>query len=752
MIARRTLAVSAVLFQALASGAALAQSAPPTQSSSQEEDSDKLAVIVVTAQRRSEDLEKAALDVKAISGRELQDRGITQTEQLSTLTAGLEINPSAGPYTSFSMRSVSALNGNAFADPAVAVNYNGVYLANPTVIHGLYYDLASVEILKGPQGTLYGRNATAGAININPNRPNFTLGGNAYVDAGNYDKLNFGAVLNAPLSDTVALRIAGQRLHRNGYMSDGTNDDNGDAARISLLIVPTDDLSILLTADMAQQTGKGPGATIRQDCSYLGRPGVACFLSDPYTSVADLPQAYVPYHLAPQTHNVHIDGDYFGGGLNIDWKTTLGTVTFIGGYRKSNTGYEGSGTSWLLLEQQHPRQASAELRLASADTGPLQYVVGAYYLDTSMHAHANGENPSRSNFSDQRTNLTGWTAATFGQLTYHLTDRLRATAGVRYTHENKASDSRRYTLNEVGPDPVIPVNPVGTPSNVVVGSLDWDRANWKAGLEFDLAPDSLLYANVSTAFKAGGFFYGPPSADTYQPEAVTNYAVGIKNRLLDSKLQLNAEAFYLDYKDEQVSFVKLIGSSATLVTANAGRSHAEGLDLDLQYLLTPNTRIGAQVQNLKANYDSFAYLTVAPPPASSSCRVGPQSGQFLVDCSGNTPLHSPKWTVVGNVDQTLPLPHGYDLIGEALVRYETQFQSDVSYIPETQSYATTRLDLGLTLVIPGDRYRIKAYVDNVTDAVSISNATASVAYSINHVVGINLLAPRTFGVRLSATF
>ena len=104
----------------------------------------------------------------------------------------------SSPYTSFSMRSVSALNGNAFADPAVAVNINGVYLANPTVMHGLFYDLDRIEILKGPHGTLYGRNATAGAINIIPNRPSFTPGGNAFVDVGDYDRFNFGAVLNAP--------------------------------------------------------------------------------------------------------------------------------------------------------------------------------------------------------------------------------------------------------------------------------------------------------------------------------------------------------------------------------------------------------------------------------------------------------------------------------------------------------------------------------------------------------------------------
>jgi iron complex outermembrane recepter protein len=717
-------------------------------------DADSLPAVVVTAQRRTEDVQKAALAITAVSGKELERRGLSQTEELAALTAGLQVNPSAGPYTTFSIRSVSSLSGNAFADPAIAANLNGVYLATPTVIHGLYYDLERVEILKGPQGTLYGRNATAGAINIIPNRPKFETGGNASVDVGNYDRFNVGAVVNVPLSNSVAVRVAGQRLRRDGFMSDGTSDDDGHAVRASLLYEPTDDLSVLVSGDFAHQGGKGPGATARKTCASLGRPGTACFVADPYTAVSDLPAQYVPFGLAPQTHDTYVDGDYYGAGLNLDWKTGLGTVSFIGGYRKSDNGYKGSGTSWLLIEEQHPRQVSAELRLASSGTGPFQYVFGSYYLDTEMRAHANGENASRRNFSDQYTNLDGWTGALFTQLSYGLTDTFRLTGGLRYTYEKKSSNSRRYTLNNtVGPDPVIPDTPTGTLTNTVVGSRDWNKANWKAGVEYDVAARSLLYANVSTGFKAGGFFYGPPDAQSYEPETVTSYAVGSKNRFLDNRLQLNAEGFYLDYRDQQVSFVKLIGPSAVLVTENAGKSHAFGFELEGDFLATPNTRLGAQVQHLEAKYDAFAYQTVAPPPASSTCHVSPAGGgQFRVDCAGNTPLRSPRWTLVGSVEQTIPLPDGGRFIGEARARYEAKFQADVSYVPEAQTYDTTRVDLGLSYVTPNDRFRVKAYVENLTDEETISNATQNTAYAVNGVIGINLQPPRTYGVRAQLDF
>lgn len=739
--------------QALGAVPARAQDAPP-EGSPEEGDTNALPAIVVTAQRRSEDVQKAALSITAVSGRDIERRGLSTTEELGALTAGLQVNPSAGPYTTFSVRSVSSLSGNAFADPAVAANINGVYLATPTVMHGLYYDLERVEILKGPQGTLYGRNATAGAINIIPNRPKFTFGANASIDVGNYDRLTVGAMLNTPLSDSVAFRIAGQRVRRDGFMSDGTSDDNVEAVRASLLFEPADDLSILLTGDFAHQDGMGPGATLRKSCALLGRPGGACFVADPYTAVSDLPDQYVPYGLAAQTTHSFVDGDYYGGALNIDWTTGAGVVSFVGGYRESRNGYKGSGTGWLLLEEQKPKQASAELRLASTGESALQYVLGAYYLDTEMKAHANSENAARQNFSDQHTHLDGWTAAAFSEVTVPITDTFRATGGLRYTYEEKSSDSQRYTLaNTVGPDPVIPEEPVGTPASVVVGSRHWDKLNWKFGFEYDLAPRRLLYANVSTGFKAGGFFYGPPGAQSYDPETVTSYVIGSKNRLLDNRLQLNAEGFYLDYRDQQVAFVKLIGTSATLVTENAGKSRAYGFELEADFLAAPNTRVGAQVQHLQAKYDSFNYVTIAPPGATSRCRVSPPSGgQFTVDCAGNVPLRSPRWTIIGSIEHTIALPNGSHIVGEARARYETAFEGDVSYLPETRTYDTTRVDLGVSFVTADDRFTIKAYVDNLTDEATISNATTSVTYANNPVVGINLQPPRTYGVRAFFNF
>ena len=728
--------------------------APSTANAQTDDGQTGLKDIVVTAQRRSENLQKAALSIVAISGDDLRARGVNNIDALARQTAGIEIQPSGGPYTTFTVRSVSNLSGNAFSDPSIAVNVNGVYLATPTTFRGIFFDLDRVELLKGPQGTLYGRNATGGAINVLPAKPTFTLGGFVGADFGNYTHFDVNAALNLPLSDTVALRFAGQHAKHDGYMSIGTNDEDVDALRGSLLFQPSTDLSILLSADWAHEGGKGPGATLRKSCAALGRTGTSCFVADPYTDVADLPSYYTAGGIAVQTRNPYLDSNYYGVGLNVDWRTAIGTVSLVGGYRKSDVRYSSTATSWQILENQHPTQKSLELRLASPSGQRFGYVIGAYYLDTEMHARANGESATGHNYSDQMTNLSGWTGAVFSQLSYSVTNKLRVVGGLRYTYEKKNSDSNRYRILVNGPDPVIPAGPTGAVINSVIGSREWNRVTWKAGVEFDAAPRSLLYANVSTGFKAGGFYYGPPGFTTYEPEKVVSYVLGSKNRFANNRLQINLEAFYLNYTNQQVSFVKLISGSSTLVTENAAKSHAYGLDLDTEFLATPTTRISFQAQYLRSKYDNFTYLTLAAPPAArTSCVVSAGSPpNSAVNCSNQTTLRSPTWTLVGNLEQGVPLNNGGRLVGDANVRYESDYQTDVSYLPEGIANGKARVNLSFGYEAPRNAFSIKAYVDNLANVVQITATTMSTSYAVNQAFGARLLPPRTYGVRAQVKF
>jgi len=722
---------------------ARAQTAAGSADAPQQDDRVELEEIVVTAQRREESLQRAAVSVTAVSGSALATRGVTTAAELTQVAPALQVSPAAGPYTVFTIRSVSNFGGNAFSDPAIAVNLSGVYLATPTAVQGLFYDLERVEVLKGPQGTLYGRNATGGAINILPQRARIgDPGALINLEVGNYARMAASGAVNIPLGERNAVRAAFQILHRNGFFSDGTEDEEGQAARLSYRFEPSSAVTIDIVGDYTHQGGRGGGATVRKRCGTD-----TCFVSDPWTGLSDQDAAYAP--LAPQSDRQFIDSDYYGLLANIDVKTDLGTLTLIPAYRKSNIRYNSTQAGFQILEEQHPDQLSMEARFASPAGDRFGWLIGGYYLHTSASARSNTESAAARTYSDQLINTSGKTAAGFGQLTFAITPAFRVTGGLRYTWERKTSDSERYTVRNVpGPDPVIPVVPVGATAFVVDRSLTFEAVTWRAGVEFDAGPRSLIYANVGTGFKAGGFFLGPPGANSYAPEKVTAYTIGSKNRFFDNRLQLNVEAFLLDYRDQQLGYVKLIPPAVVLVTENIGQVRTKGVEAEAELLVTDTTRVGLQVQWLDARVNELIYNTIATPAATSQCRI---TGT-IVDCSGLRALRSPEWVFAASLEQSFPLPSGDRIIANLFSRYEGQRELDISYIPETRAGSSTRTDAVLTYRFKAQGVSVSAYVNNIENKVVISNATPNPSYSANGVVAATLRAPRTFGIRLSGVF
>ena len=724
---------------------AQAQEAAPqrTTGATAQDDAVELDEIVVTAQRREENLQRAAVSVTAVSGEQLATRGVTTAQQLTQVAPALQVSPAAGPYTVFTIRSVSNFGGNAFSDPAIAVNMAGVYLATPTAVQGLFYDLERVEVLKGPQGTLYGRNATGGAINILPQRARIgERGGLFNIEVGNYARIATSGAVNLPISSNSALRAAFQVVKRDGFFSDGTEDESGEAMRLSYRFQPSEAVTIDVIGDYTHQGGRGGGATVVKRCGTS-----VCYFGDRWTSLSDQPAAYAP--LAPQSRTQFIDSDYYGLAANVDIDTGFGALTLIPAYRRSDIRYNSTQAGFQILERQKPEQASMEARLASPDGQRLGWLIGGYYLHTNATARSNTESAAAQTYSDQLIDTSGETAAAFGQLSFAVTPALRLTGGLRYTWEKKTSDSERYTVrNARGPDPVIPAVPVGAPAFVVEESLTFNATTWRVGVEFDAGPRSLIYANVGTGFKAGGFFLGPPGANSYAPEKVTAYTIGTKNRFFDNRLQLNAEAFLLEYQDQQLGYVKLVPPAVVLVTENIGQVRTKGIELEAELLVTRNTRLGLQAQWLDAEVKELIYNTIAPPAATSQCRI---TGT-VVNCSGLRALRSPEWVFAGNLEQSFPLASGDRVVASLFNRYESGRELDISYIPETRVGGSTRTDAVLTYEVADSGLSLSAFVNNIEDKAVISNATPNPSYGANGVVAVTLRAPRTFGLRLSSKF
>ncbi len=735
-----------------------------------------LEEIVVTAQRREENLQHAAIAVTAISGALLSDADAIRVQDLTQLVPSLQVSTAAGPYPLFYMRGVGNFNSNALSDSAVAFNVDGVVISRPSSTQGSFYDLSRVEVLKGPQGTLYGRNATGGAINVITNKPTDELSGEATLDFGNYDTKNFNGVLNLPISSTVAARLAFQTTYHDGYMSDGTDDENGKAARLQVKFTPNDDLSIDTSADFYHQGGKGPGATLLQSGVsgfVAGNPRIGNTsppINDIYSNTFYFlagdtfgPLLQKGLAVTPLPANIQQDNNYWGLSATAEWKLDAGTLTVVPAYRHASLDYVSTAPGFLIQQEEDDRQGSLEARFASNTKSPLSYLAGLYFLDEKIGNDAIYD--QQYNESKQAYDLSTKSYAGFGRLTYALTDAFRLTAGVRYTDDQKKMTGSLTSNAVICPGSFIPPpagpqfcfggvgqNTVPSPSINQSPSDSWKEATWRASAEYDVAAASLAYISVETGFKAGGFFFTNDNP-TYQPEKIKAFSIGSKNRFLDNKLQLNAEAFYWLYKDQQVSYVgQDSAGTIVLATNNVGKATMKGFELEGQYLITATTLFMADVEFLDAQYDDYAYNVpnFGTPPVTGCPYSVVAGGQYQLNCSGRVPPQAPKRSFNFGLQQTVPLGNS-SLVGDIRTHYQSATLTGQDFAPIEIQNPYWMSDATLGFHAPHDRWIVTGYVNN------LSNATVIQGTFPNPLAGFPLTAatlrpPRTYGARFTVKF
>lgn len=739
-----------------------------------------LQEIVVTAQRREESLQAAALPVSALSAEQLASSGTTRVQDLTQLIPALQVSQAAGPYSLFFLRGVGNFSGNSLSDAAVAVSLDGVYIARPSSTVGMFYDLDRVEVLKGPQGTLYGRNATGGAINIITRKPTDQFGADANMDVGNYNLIKVGGDLNVPLGERVAARISAQSIDRHGYLTDGTDDENGRAARAQLRTQFTDSLTLNMAADFYHQGGRGPGATVLSGpASGFINGDARVGMNDPRAGAifsqtlvfpaADFlgPPLQKGLIYSPFPTSSYQDNDYWGVSGTLDWKTDAGTLTVIPAYRHSKLDFHSTAPSFLISQKEADEQSSLEARFASSNSGPWSYLAGLYYLYENIRVGP-AIYDQEFNASDQDYGTKTKSFAAFGRLQYSFTDTLRLTAGARWTHDQKSlageyvSDQALclpflgWSANPASvPPPPLCVGGAGqivapNPTINLDASNSWSRATWRVAGEWDVRPQSLAYASIESGFKSGGFYFTHDNP-VYNPEKVIAYTLGSKNRFLSNRLQLNLEAFYWEYRDQQIShIVQDRDGVVVFATQNVGKARIKGAEIEAQYLLTDTTLLAADTQYLDSSYDSFSYsLPNFGAPAATSCGATPVGNIYNVNCSGRTPPQSPHWTVNVGIQQTIHLGAG-SVVAQANTHFQTATLVGLEFLPqETQrAYWWTNLDLGYHY---GDRWSVTAYVENIADKTVLNNVTPQ-PLAGEAIFSAAVRAPRTYGVRGSVSF
>jgi iron complex outermembrane receptor protein len=744
-----------------------------------------LMEIVVTAQRREESSQHAAIAISTIAGDALQNANITRPGGLTAVAPSLQVSDDTGPYSIFYVRGVGNFAANGLSDAALAFNFDGVTVSRSGT-SGFFYDLERVEVLKGPQGTLYGRNATGGAINVISKKPVLgEFGGDASVQFGNYSANREDGVLNLPIGTEAAARLAVFHTKHGGYMKDGTDDQDDTGGRLSFLVTPLDSLSISLVADYFQQGGQLAGGTVTGITSS--------FTSPPTFSASDRLGFFSPQvasYLQTQTdflngakfvpfQNInHEDNRYWGISSTVDWKTPIGTVTVIPAYRDSKLDYTSFATGVMLRELSHDKQTSVEARLASDAAQRLRYVAGIFYYDDPNEVPRFDVNQQANAAFQQYTTKTISRAA-FANLTFAVTPEFRVTGGVRDTKDQKSFNGT-FEANTIictiktpfGPScpqagvlpytqlavvPPVFFNPNGT--ILLLSKINDDQAasyskvTWRAGADWDITDHNMVYASVETGFKSGGFFFSS-DYDVYKPETITAYTVGSKNRFLNNRLQANVELYYWKYNNQQISHLSTDSKFDTIFpTENVGRATFKGIEVDLQARPLSHTLLSADVQYNDGVYDSFVYHTPNNNGGVSNgtgCANGAAPGAtYTVDCSGKQPPYAPRWTLSASAEQTMPMPDNASLVGGARVHYQSQTLTALEFLPVEEQPGYSLWDFDLTYATAQNRFYVGAYVDNAFNktALSFSFGTPFSAFMTG-----TLQAPRVFGIRTGVHF
>ena len=750
---RYTLPTAALIPAALLPSALLAQTAPLDQVSA-----GVLEEIIVTANRREEALQKSSLSIQVLSDDQIRQAGVTHSQDLNRLIPGIQI-AGGGNAAQIYIRGVGDFAASPLSNPAVAVNVDGVYISRPQGVNSSFYDLERLEVLRGPQGTLYGRNASGGALNIITNRPSVDgVDGYASLGFGNYSLFEAQGAINVPLSDSVAVRVAANYVNRDGYLSDDTNDEDTTAGRVRLLFQPSDDFSLLLNADVAEEKGKGPGYV------QLPRPSGADEWLSGSSDLSNGILAGTPpigFLVAPIGTDTFRDNSFWNVSAELNWDFGPATLTVIPAYRDADISERNYPAGLRnTIPEATSEQTTLEVRLANA-SDQLKWVVGGYYYKEDQEAE---QQIFQGILQDNIISYTpdSESYAVFGEATFSVTDQLRLIAGARYTEEDKSVEGTIFTNSPVAAPP-------GAPLPFLLEAFGGDESfsdtNWKAGLEYDLTPDNMLFLTAGTGFKAGGFNQTIAPMDTYDPEELTAYELGSRNRFADGRVQLNAEIFYWDYEDQQVGLVVFDpAGNINFVTDNAGQATIQGANADLVAAITDNDRVELFVEYNDTEYDEFTYETAhsifgAPifNPASTSCPVsapfpGPNFGTLLVtvDCSGRELPRAPQWVASAAYEHTFRFGNGSSLGARFSGHYTDARWLNFEYVEPERVDSNTVYNFDLTFVSPGGNWAVAGFAHNIGDeAVYTGGGEQGFAPPL---VYATIGPPQTYGVRLQYSF
>jgi iron complex outermembrane recepter protein len=735
-------AVSAVALTA--AGAVQAQSVQPTTDAPAQEAS-TVDEIIVTAQRRSERLADVPIAVSAYGAETIKDARITTVGEVAARTPNFtNTSASAGDPHLF-IRGIGSTEDAAAGDRSIGVFIDDVYVGRGGAMLADFFDVERLEVLRGPQGTLYGRNVVGGSVNIVTQKPTYVRDAAVEGTVGSYDLWEARAFINVPFSDTAAGRLAVTHSEHDGYALNTFTGHRVEAADVtsvrgSLRFDPNEDVQVVLRANASRNRDFG-GARDPNPC------GPSCLARFSNPALGDIAYDPDPRRVQGQRDG-YFDRDLYGTSANIGWKSPIGQITSITAFMKSDWELldEASGLPDILKVQatnfivEDADQFSQEFRLASdLLDGKLNWSVGAYYFRENVAREESTDRciSSTAAASCVRTYLnyiqdvTSQSIAGYAEVEYRPFEPLTLIAGVRYSRDDKDLGIEGRNLG--GPIPASSSRQPWAPFDV---DQDWDAVTPRLVIRYKLDDRNMVYGTISRGYKAGGFQgqadNGASAAVPYDPEFVTNYEVGGKFSVFERRLQANVAAFIMKYEDLQVRQRILLDpadpTTVINVTSNAAQATIQGLEVELTARPTQGLEVWAAGALLDATYDEFVSGTT--------------------DLSGSHLPRSPEQALTVGGKLTLPIGS----VGEIALRAEAQYKSEIFFDPDNtvvpgREPGHTLVDLGATYSPAHGDWEVSVWGKNVSDELYREN-TLIVGDSGYSRYG----APRTYGLTLRYRF
>jgi iron complex outermembrane recepter protein len=687
-----------------------------------------LEEVIVTATKRTESLQDVAIAVSVLQGNELVDSGIDSQRALAMMVPNVAVNVNANfiaPY----IRGVGTQYANPGLEPSVATYFNDLYISRPSAGFMNFNDVERVEVLKGPQGTLYGRNTTGGAIRVITKDPTDEFEAQAALTAGNYSRIVADGFVSGPITDTISGRLAAQYEERDGWVDNVVGGEDMEDREVGfihgkLLWDVSDKLRIKLDADYTDKEDR-EGVTFQP--LYQGLPeqvglaagGVATNEYDEYSGNVQ----------SSDDSDLSSRFDAYGSQLRIDYDFDSFTLTSITGYRymrfRGVADLDATSANLFFANtiEDETEDFSQEIQLVSNSDGNWEWLLGMYYFneDASDNFGLSGL------FIDADVGFEGAfvggdgdidveSFAPYGQISYQINEHWEVLAGIRYTDETKEVSNDFYvaTVNNKGYPNKPYIQVVPTPDQ----KFEYDDWTPKAQVTWRPNDDIMIYASYDEGVKSGGYNMPSPSPSPVTEvdnETIKSYELGWKTQF--DRLRINGAIFHYDLSDLQLQVTDL-GGGITSVT-NAGDATVDGLEADLTFAATDSLELGAGIGYQDTEFDNYPNGQFNPP-----CAVAPEDAQCQAlnglglatlagELKGNNLPQAPEWSGYLRGTYTWAMGSSGDLSFTVLASYSDSFFWTSDNLYEEDSKWLSNANVAWTSST--GRYAISAYINNLTD-------------------------------------